>query len=164
MWHLLALSVLGFDLSIPVKLPSLNDDDIFNFTLLFILYFLLQTKKGVVKDDCTSRTTFLNSINKPMYANAITTLQLCITHYISTLDDGYLPSQSHLCLMGHANQINTNPPTHAHAVIPHVCRTLCMEVDMAHQVLIQLLLLLALMLTISIVHLIGRAEALGHAH
>ncbi len=93
MWHFVALSVPGFDPSIPAKLLSWNDEDIFNFALLFILYFQLQAKKGVVQDDCTRSTTFLNSINKPMYANAIMTLQLCITNYTSTLlllllDDG----------------------------------------------------------------------------
>jgi hypothetical protein len=136
MWRLLALSVPGFDPSILVKLPSWNDDDIFNFALLFVLYFRLQAKKGVVWDDCTCSTTFLNSINKPMYADVITTLQLCITNYKSTLDDGYLPS--HLCLMGLANQINTNAPTRAHTVILRICRTLLgMEVEITHQVPIQ---------------------------
>jgi hypothetical protein len=131
MWHLLALSVPGFDLSIPVKLPSC----IFNFALLFILYFWLQAKKGMVQDDCTCSTTFLNSTYKPMYADAIAALQLCITNYASTLVDGYL--RSHQCLMGLANQINNNACTRAHAVIPCICRTLGMEVDIAHQVPIQ---------------------------
>jgi hypothetical protein len=74
MWCLLALSVPDFDLSIPIKLPSWNDDGIFNFALQFILYFWFQAKKGVDQDDRTCSTTFLNSINEPMYTNAITTL------------------------------------------------------------------------------------------
>ncbi len=135
MWCLLALSVPGFDPSIPVKLSSWNNDDIFKFALLFILYFQLQAKKGMVQDDLTCSTTFLNLIDKPMYADAITTLQLCITNYTYTLDDGYLPS--YLCLMGLDNQINTNAHTRAHAVILHVCWTLGMEVDMDQEVPIQ---------------------------
>ncbi len=81
MWRLLELSVPRFDPSIPVKLLSWNDDDIFNFTLLFILYFQLQGKKGVVQDDCTHSTTFFNSINKPMYADAISYLDKLLTSY-----------------------------------------------------------------------------------
>ncbi len=134
-WHLLALPVPGFDPSYPVKLPSWNDEDIFNFALLFILFFWLQAKKGVVQHDCTRSTRFLNSINKPMYANAIMTLQLCITNYTPTLDDEYVPS--HLCLMGLANQINTNAHTRIHTVILRIRKTLGMEVDMSCPVPIQ---------------------------
>ncbi len=125
----------SFDPSIPVKLPIWNDDNIFNFALLFILYFWLQAKKGVVQDDCICSTTFLNLIDKPMYADMITTLLLCIKNYISTLDDGYLPS--HLCLMGLANQINTNAHSCVHAVIPCVRKTLGMELNKAQRVPIQ---------------------------
>jgi hypothetical protein len=134
MWCLLAFSMPDFDPSIPVKLPSWNHDDIFNFAL-FILYFWLQAKKDMVQDDHSHSTMFLNSIDKPMYAKAIRALQLCITNHTSTLNDWYLPS--HLCLMGLANQINTYTRTRAHIVILHVRRTLGMEVDMAHQVPIQ---------------------------
>jgi hypothetical protein len=135
LWHLLALSVPGFNPSIPVKLLIWNDDNIFNFALLFILYFRLQAKKGVVQDDCICSTTFLNWIDKPMYADTIATLLLCIKNYISTVDDEYLPS--HLCRMGLANQINTNAHSCMHTVILRVRRTLGMELNGAQRVPIQ---------------------------
>jgi hypothetical protein len=76
------------------------------------------------------------------------------------LDDGYLPS--HLYLMGLANQINTNACTCTH-IIPLAVELLAWKwIWLTRCPSRDLLLLLALMLAIVIVHLNGRAEALGH--
>ena len=102
LWQVMALSVSGFDLTLQVKIPVWNDDNIFDFALSFLLYFRLQAKKGVVQDDRTHSISFLNAITESAYANAFTTLMTCITNYISGLDDGYLPPK--LCIMGLAAQ------------------------------------------------------------
>ena len=122
LWRVLALSVPGFDPTIQVKIPVWVDEDIFEFALAFLLYFRLQAKHGVVQDDRTHSIAFLNAVNEPAYADAITTLFTCVTNYTSGLDDGYLPA--HLCVMGLATQLNANARTRAQAVIPRVRRTL----------------------------------------
>ena len=122
LWRVLALAVPGFDPTIQVKIPVWLDEDIFEFALSFLLYFRLQAKKGVVQDDRTHSISFLNAINEPTYADAITTLYTCVTNYNSGPDDGYLPVN--LCIMGLATQLNANARTRAQAVIPRVHRTL----------------------------------------
>jgi hypothetical protein len=65
---------------------------------------------------------FLNGIHKQAYADAITTLVLCITSYSSSHDDGYL--LINLCLTSQATQINLDAHACAHAFVPHVhCTT-----------------------------------------
>ena len=103
---MLALSVPGFNLSLQVKLPTWQDDDIFDFALSFLLYFRLQAKKGVVQDDRSHSLTFLQALTDPAYADTVTTLLTCIENYPSDMDDGYLPL--HLCVMGLATQLNKN--------------------------------------------------------
>ena len=124
LWRVLALTVPGFDPSIQVTIPVWQDDDIFDFALSFLLYFRLQAKKGVVQDDRTHSLTFLNALGEPAYADTVTTLLTCITNYPSEWDDGYLPT--HLCVMGLANQINTNARSRALAVVPKIRRTIAM--------------------------------------
>ena len=51
LWRVLALLVPGFDPTLQVKIPVWIDDDIFDYALSFLLYFRLQAKKGVIKDD-----------------------------------------------------------------------------------------------------------------
>jgi hypothetical protein len=122
LWRILALAVPGFDPTIQVKIPVWVDEDIFEFALSFLLYFRLQAKKGVVQDDRTHSISFLNAINEPAYADAITTLYTCVTNYTLGPDDGYLPVN--LCIMGLATQLNANARTRAQAIIPRVHRTL----------------------------------------
>jgi len=124
LWRVLALTVPGFDPSIQVTIPVWQDDDIFDFALSFLLYFRLQAKKGVVQDDRTHSLTFLNALGEPASAGTVTTLLTCITNYPSEWDDGYLPT--HLCVMGLANQINTNARSRALAVVPKIRRTIAM--------------------------------------
>ena len=114
----MAPSIPGFDPTLQVKIPVWNDDNIFNFALSFLLYFCLQAKKGAVQDNRTHSISFLNAISEPAYADAITTIMMCITNYVSGLDDGYLPAN--LCIMGLGTQLHSNARTRAHAVIPWV--------------------------------------------
>ena len=114
MWHVLELSVPGFDPAIPVKFPCWGNND--TFDLSFTLYFCLQAKKGVVYDDHTQSTTFLAAVKDPAYVDVITTLTTCITNYYTAGNDGYLPS--HLCTMGLATQLHNNAQARAWAIIP----------------------------------------------
>ena len=126
LWRVLALSVPGFDPTIQVAIPVWADDDIFEFGLSFLLYFRLQAKRGIAQDDRTQSISFLNAINEPAFADAITTLMTCITNHVSGFDDGYLPAN--LCIMGLANQLHTNARTRAYSVVPRVRRTLGMGI------------------------------------
>jgi hypothetical protein len=92
LWHILGLSVPGFNPFIPVKIPYWHDKDILDFALAFILYYQLQAKKGITQVDCTHIMTFMNAIHEPAYADAITTLLLCINNFLSTHGDRYLPA------------------------------------------------------------------------
>ncbi len=76
----------------------------------------------MVQDDRTQSISFLNAVNEPAYADAITTLYTCVTNYTSGLEDGYLPAN--LCIMGLATQLHANARTLAQAVLPRVRRTL----------------------------------------
>ena len=116
LWRVLALAVPGYDHTIQVKIPVWMDEDIFEFALSFLLHFRLQAKKGVVQDNRTHSISFLNAINEPAYADAITTLYTMVTNYNSGPDDGYLPVN--LCIMGLATQLNANARMRAQAVIP----------------------------------------------
>lgn len=127
MWRVLSLSVPGFDPMIQVMIPVWADDDIFDFGLSFLMYFHLQTKKGMVQDDRMHSISFLNAIAEPAYADAITPLMTCITNHVAGFDDGYLPAN--LCIMGLATQLHANAHIRAHAVIPRVRRTLGMGVE-----------------------------------
>ena len=122
LWRILALAVPGFDPTIQVKIPVWVEEDIFEFALLFLLYFCLQAKKGVIQDDRTQSISFLNAVNEPAYADAITTLYTCVTNYTSGLEDGYLPAN--LCIMGLVTQLHANARTRAQAILPRVRCTL----------------------------------------
>jgi hypothetical protein len=97
LWRVLILTVPGFDPTIPVTIPVWQDEDIFEFVTSFCLYFWLQAKKGVVNDDRSCSTTFLNAVLNPAYTNVITTLLTCINNYYIADDEGYLPN--HLCVI-----------------------------------------------------------------
>ncbi len=54
LWQILELTVPGFDPANPIKLPIWHrDEDVFGFAQAFLLYFRLQSKKGVYYDDRT---------------------------------------------------------------------------------------------------------------
>jgi hypothetical protein len=91
-------------------------NDIFNFFLLFVLYFRLLVKKGLVHNERTKSITFLQAIQEPAYVDVITTLQAHINTF--QLDDfSYL--LPNLCMMGLAAQINKNTKTRVRDIIPH---------------------------------------------
>jgi hypothetical protein len=64
-----------FDPAIQINAPTWIGDDIFEFCLLFILYFRLLVKKGLVRDERTKSITFLQAVQEPAYVDIITTLQ-----------------------------------------------------------------------------------------
>ncbi len=69
MWCLLALSVPGFDPAILVKLPIWNNDDIFNFALLFILFFGSKLKRvwfKMIAPTALCSSTQLTNLCMPM--------------------------------------------------------------------------------------------------
>ena len=98
------------------------DDDIFDFCLLFVLYFRLQAKKGLIHDERTKSITFLQAVWDPAYADVITTLQAHIYTFLSKHDFGYLPPN--LCMMGLAGQMHKNAQARARDVLPRVARRL----------------------------------------
>jgi hypothetical protein len=104
LWRILELTVLGFSLTNPVKLPLWRNKDIFKFTHAFLLYYRLQGKKGVWCDDRTQSTTFLQVVDNLAYVDTITTLIMCINNYSTLYDEGYLPAA--LCVMGLVHQLN----------------------------------------------------------
>jgi hypothetical protein len=116
LWKILVLMVPGFNPSILVMIPVWQDNNIFEFGTSFSLYFRLQTKKGVVYDDRTRSTIFLNAVLNPAYTDVITTFLTCINNYYSMDDEGYLPI--HLCVMGLASQLHKNARARASVVVP----------------------------------------------
>ncbi len=111
------MTVPGFDPANPIKLPIWrHDEDVFGFTQAFVLYFRLQSKKGVYYDNCTQSISFLQAIKESAYVDTITMLMTCINNYYSTNDDGYLPSN--LCMMGLAHQLHKTAKARVKSVLP----------------------------------------------
>ncbi len=111
------MTVPGFDPANPIKLPIWrHDEDNFGFAQAFVLYFWLQSKKGIYYDDRTQSTSFLQAIEESAYFDTITTLMTCIDNYYSTDDDGYLPSN--LCVMGLAHQLHKTAKARVKSVLP----------------------------------------------
>jgi hypothetical protein len=102
-------------------IPVWCGEDIFGFAQAFLLYFRLQTKKGVYYDDRTCSTSFLQSIEESAYINAITTLLTCITNSYTPDNNGYLPSN--LCVMGLAHQLHKTAKACVKSVLLRVNRT-----------------------------------------
>ena len=122
LWRVLELGVPGFDPAIPVRIPTWNGDDIFEFANSFMLYYRLQAKKGVYHDDRTRSITFLNGIGSPVYSDAASTLRLNVHNYFSTEFDGYLPG--HLCIMGLATQLHDSTVARRTNQLPSARRTM----------------------------------------
>jgi hypothetical protein len=72
----LELTVLGFDPTVPVTVPTWSDEGIFDFAHTFQLYYRLLSKKGDFHDDKTRSTTFLQAINNYAFADIITNLTI----------------------------------------------------------------------------------------
>jgi len=108
LWRVLELTVLGFDLTVPILPPTWHQDsDVFNFRHAHLLYFRLQAKKNNYFDTCTRTSIFLRAIVDSEYADIVTLLQVQFDSFGSTDgDDGYLPH--HLLLSGAVTLINTN--------------------------------------------------------
>jgi hypothetical protein len=115
LWWVLELIVMGVDASLQLSAPVWMGDDIFNFCLLFLLYFRVQLKRGLDHDNCTKSLTFLQVVWEPAYVDVITTLQAHIVMYQAP-DFGYLPPN--LCLMGLAAQMNKNAKAQVWDVMP----------------------------------------------
>ncbi len=98
--------------------PSWNNDNLFNFELLFLLHFHLQAKKGVLVNDRTHSATFLNAIHEPASSKVIITLNTCVNSYYANNDKNFLPA--HLCIMGLASQLNAMTQIWAQVEVPHV--------------------------------------------
>jgi hypothetical protein len=111
--------VSGFDPAIQINAPIWIGDDIFEFCLLFILYFRLLVKKGLVHDERTKSITFLQAVQEPAYVNVITTLQAHVDTFQSG-DFGYLPTN--LCMMGLAAQMNKHAKARVRDIMPRICQ------------------------------------------
>jgi hypothetical protein len=75
LWRVLELIVPGVDPPLQLSAPAWMGDDIFDFCLLFVLYFRLQLKRGLNHDDRTKSLTFLQTVWEPAYVDVLTTLQ-----------------------------------------------------------------------------------------
>ncbi len=115
LWWVLELIVPGVDLSLQLSAPVWMGDDIFDFCLSFVLYFRLQSKRGLDHDNRTKSLTFLQAVQEPAYVDVITTLQAHIDTYQAP-DFGYLPPN--LCLMGVSAQMNKNAKAQVRDVMP----------------------------------------------
>jgi hypothetical protein len=127
LWRVLELAIPGFDPSLQLNAPIWMGDDIFDFCLVYVLYFRLQAKKGLVHDERTKSITFLQAVREPAYVDVITTLHAHIDTYLSKHDFGYLPPN--LCMMGLATQMNKNARARIRDVLPHVARRLAWPRD-----------------------------------
>ena len=130
LWRILELAVPGFDPSLQILAPVWLGDDIFDFCLLYVLYFRLQAKKGLVHDERTKSLTFLQAVREPAYVDVITTLQAHIDTYLSKHDFGHLPP--YLCMMGLATQMNKNARARVRDILPRVARRLAWDTDGWH--------------------------------
>ncbi len=130
LWQILELTVPGVDLANPIKLPIWHDEDIFSFAQAFLLYFRLQSKKGIYYDDRTRSTSFLHSIKESAYIDTITTLLTCINNYYYPNDDRYLPSN--LRIMGLAHQLHKTAKAHVRSILPRTNRTYGNHYDDRH--------------------------------
>jgi hypothetical protein len=119
LWCILKLSVPGFDPAIQINVPIWIGDDIFEFCLLFVLYFRLLVKKGLVHDEWTKSITFLQAVQEPAYVDVITTLQAHV-HTFQSEDFGYLPPN--LCMMGLAAQMNKHAKARVRDIVPRIRR------------------------------------------
>jgi hypothetical protein len=107
LWHILELTVPGFDPTVPILPPTWHRDSyVFNFCQAHLLYFHLQAKKNNYFDARTRTSIFLRAIANSEYADISTLLQAQVSSFRNTNDDGYLPH--HLRLSGIATIINTN--------------------------------------------------------
>ena len=130
LWRILELVVPGFDSSLQLSAPVWMGDDIFNFCLSFVLYFRLQTKRGLVHDERTKSITFPHAVREPSYADVITTLLADIDTYLSKQDFGYLPPN--LCMMGLAGQMKKNSRAWVQDALPRVVRRITFHPDEWH--------------------------------
>jgi hypothetical protein len=106
LWHVLELTVTGFDLVTPIQVPVWSDiADIFKFSQAYLLYFRLQGKMNFHYDDCTRSGIFLQAIQYTEIVDMVTTLQSHVNSY-RDLDEDHLPP--HLRLHGLANSIHQN--------------------------------------------------------
>ena len=107
LWHVLELSVPGFNHTVPNPIPSWADaSDIFTFAQAYLLHFCLHAKLNFHYDDCTRSGIFLWAIQYTESADTVTTLQSHVNSYRKDFDNGYLPP--HLRLHGLATSIHQN--------------------------------------------------------
>ena len=111
LWHVLELTVPGFDPTVSITVPSWADaDDIFHFAQAYLLYFHLHAKLNFHYDDRTRSGIFLRAIQFSEFADTVTTLQSHLNSFCEEFEDGYLPP--HLHLHGLATSIHQNAQAH----------------------------------------------------
>jgi hypothetical protein len=107
LWHVLELTVPGFDPTVPIHaLIWLDFEDIFHFAQAYLLFFWLQAKVKFHYDDQTRSGMFLRAVQFSEYADTVTTFMLHVNLFWQEYDDGYLPP--HLCLHSLATSIHQN--------------------------------------------------------
>ncbi len=107
LWHILELTVPGFDPIIPILTPQWHEsEDIFHFAQSYLLYFRLQSKIHYHYMDHVRSSTSLRAIQNSDYADTVTTLQSHVNSYHEDYDTGFLPP--HLHLHGLAESIHSN--------------------------------------------------------
>jgi hypothetical protein len=107
LWHVLELTVPGFDPANSILVPVWSGvDDIFSFAQEFLLYFCLQEKLNFHFNDRQRSNIFLRAIQSSEFANTATVLQTQINSFRFEYDDGFLPP--HLRLHGLATSIHQN--------------------------------------------------------
>ncbi len=81
-----------------------EDEDIFQFTQDYLLFFCLQAKLNFHYDDHTWSGLFLRDVQYSQFADTVMLLQLHVDSYWQEFEDGYLPPN--LCLHSLANSIH----------------------------------------------------------
>ncbi len=104
-WHILELTVPGFNPVVPIQVPTwIGMDNIFGFALDYLLYFCLQENMNFHYNDCIRSGIFLQSIQFSEYADTVIVLQIQLNLFHFEYNEGYLPP--HLCIHGLATSIH----------------------------------------------------------
>jgi hypothetical protein len=59
LWRVMELLVPGFDPTLQISALVYMGEGIFDFCLSYVLYFCLQVKKGLLRDNCTKSIMYL---------------------------------------------------------------------------------------------------------
>ena len=96
LWHVIELTVPGFDPVVPIQIPAWsNADDVFSFAQMYLLYFRLQSKQNFHYNNRTHSSIFLCAIQFSDFADTVTNT-FC---RVSNLKTGPIESRSMTALM-----------------------------------------------------------------